>query len=324
MEFGKIFKTIKRIGKITKKKIGSLSFGFLINRKKKVGILGFMKRIPNLIFKKKDPSGLLYKKMGKRKRVAVLGVSVVLLFAAGFAVAGVIGSFSTGDLNKGLVGHWSLDSAHLNSTTNRVDDISGYGNHGTNSGASLTTDRHGQANGAMSFNGEDDYTSFDGTSDYVDLGDINQTEGIARITASAWIYTTANAVNYEGILTKSANAASIGTWALIHNGNSIRFGVYTSSVVNVDAGVNILNGWHHVVGVYDGANAIVYIDGEEKNSGFQTGNINTNDLTVKIGRWTNVESGLYDQAFNGQISNVKIYDRALSGAEVRLLYDKGR
>ena len=93
----------------------------------------------------------IFNKAKKLKKHTIFVISIVFLFVAGFAVAGVIGSFSTGDINKGLVGHWPLDSAHLNSTSNRVDDISGYGNHGTNSGASLTTDRHGQANGAMDF-----------------------------------------------------------------------------------------------------------------------------------------------------------------------------
>ena len=39
--------------------------------------------------------------------------------------------------------------------------MSGNGNHGTVNGATLSTDRHGQANKAYSFDGVDDYIDID-------------------------------------------------------------------------------------------------------------------------------------------------------------------
>ena len=52
-------------------------------------------------------------------------------------------------LDQGLVGWWKFDGD--------ATDSSGNGNDGTVNGATLTTDRHGQASKAYSFDGVDDY-----------------------------------------------------------------------------------------------------------------------------------------------------------------------
>ena len=52
-------------------------------------------------------------------------------------------------LQQGLVAWYSFDG--------NASDMSGNGHHGTVHGASLGTDRHGQANRAYSFDGVDDY-----------------------------------------------------------------------------------------------------------------------------------------------------------------------
>ena len=46
---------------------------------------------------------------------------------------------------NGLAGYWPF--------TGNANDVSGNGNNGTNNGATLTTDRFGNANSAYSFNG---------------------------------------------------------------------------------------------------------------------------------------------------------------------------
>ena len=53
------------------------------------------------------------------------------------------------ELERGLVGWWKFDGDATDSTGN--------GNDGTVNGATLTTDRHGEANSAYSFDGVNDY-----------------------------------------------------------------------------------------------------------------------------------------------------------------------
>jgi hypothetical protein len=54
--------------------------------------------------------------------------------------------------SNGLVGWWPF--------TGNANDLSGFNNHGTVNGATLTTDRFGVANRAYSFDGVNDYIDY--------------------------------------------------------------------------------------------------------------------------------------------------------------------
>jgi hypothetical protein len=79
-------------------------------------------------------------------------------------------------LNKGLVGHWTMSQDSLKGSL--LADKTPYENDGTIYGATFTTDRKGQANKAMSFNGVDDY---------IDCGNNESLDITGAITMSAWI-----------------------------------------------------------------------------------------------------------------------------------------
>lgn len=77
------------------------------------------------------------------------------------------------------------------------------------------------------------------------------------------------------------------------------------------------NLWHHVVGVVDAENILLYVDGDliqtEKED---AGSINTiENLTMGFGIWEGTS-----QYFNGTIDNPRVWNRALSPQEVRNLY----
>ena len=73
---------------------------------------------------------------------------------------------NTTPLQQGLVAWYPFDG--------NASDMSGNGNHGTVNGATLGTDRHGQANMAYSFDGVDDYIVSSGnTFDTQDKGTIS-------------------------------------------------------------------------------------------------------------------------------------------------------
>ena len=293
-----------------------------IFKKQRVGILDFIKRIPILRNRVPQKKSLVFRflsnirkrmesirAMERRKRFAVLGISVIFLLVAGFAVAGVIGSFSTGDINKGLVGHWPLDSTHLNSTTNRVDDIGGYGNHGTNSGASLTTDRHGQANGAM---------SFDGLSNYINCGNGESLKPTTAITVELW--TKVNSTKSLQFCIGYGNTGYSGWWVGLSN-NIVTWNIGNGTAFRrktFDLSPNQL-AWHHIVGTYDNVSVKLYVDGDYKGSLGLAGPINYTGLTAcRIGQ----TEGLHvDRYFNGTIDEVRIYDRALSEPEIEKLYE---
>ncbi len=74
--------------------------------------------------------------------------------------------------------------------------------------------------------------------------------------------------------------------------------------------------WAHIVGTYTSGNRRLYINGNLVNSDSQTGTIATNTNGISIGAYGgyNGSRGYY---YNGEIGLVRVYNRALSAAEVR-------
>ncbi|MFZ0033784.1 MAG: LamG domain-containing protein, partial [Sedimentisphaerales bacterium] len=72
------------------------------------------------------------------------------------------------------------------------------------------------------------------------------------------------------------------------------------------------NVWHHVAGTYDGNEVKLYIDGVLKATTAHSGTIGTNTYNVNIG----TNSQYPERLYNGLIDDVRIYDKALSQAEI--------
>ena len=86
--------------------------------------------------------------------------------------------------SNGLVGYWPFSG--------NANDASSNGNNGTVNGASLTTDRNGNANSAYSYDGVNDYIQVPHSSSISITGDI---------TMSAWVKTNgSNGQNYQTII----------------------------------------------------------------------------------------------------------------------------
>ena len=110
-----------------------------------------------------------------------------------------------------------------------------------------------------------------------------------------------------------------------NNGNSTwQFRVYngTGSTTITDAGIGTIaaNTWYHVVGVYDGANISIYVNGVKTST--TTGTVvyvpNTNSPT-RIGAGTpETAPSLF---LPGSLDNVAIYNSVLSDAKIQSHYD---
>jgi glycerophosphoryl diester phosphodiesterase len=75
-----------------------------------------------------------------------------------------------------------------------------------------------------------------------------------------------------------------------------------------------VNEWLHIVGVYDGSNAMIFLNGEMKDTHSLIGTVNPGQV-ARLG----TSLGSY---FKGSIDNIQIFDRALSDAEIKFLYDE--
>ncbi|MDP2703688.1 MAG: LamG domain-containing protein, partial [bacterium] len=93
---------------------------------------------------------------------------------------------------------------------------------------------------------------------------------------------------------------------------------YTTQVSTTTLSDNV---WYHLVGTYDGANSRLYVNGVQEDSDAQTCTLFNSVTAASIGR-----PGAYTSAisFNGQIDDVRVWNRALSATEVMVLYQSYR
>lgn len=191
-------------------------------------------------------------------------------------------------------------------------DVSGYANDGSLAGATWTT--QGKYAGAL---------SFDGTAGFVNLGNPTSLRVTGSITWSAWVKALANPVDDGQIVAKSGSAAGSVGWQLKTSPDAgpHTFAVAvsangTTNTQRYSTTVRALNTWYHVAGVYNAAAQTldIHVNGA-LNNGVLSGTVPASqfdpNLNVNIGRRT---GGFY---FNGIIDNVRIYNRALTQAEIQ-------
>ncbi len=234
---------------------------------------------------------------------SILAVGVTLLFL-------LLPSFSSAaSLNKpannlGLVGYWSFDDA----SSTKATDSSGNGNTGTltNMATSPSTQASGWNPGKLGKG-----LTFDGVNDSVSLpSTIGFTS--STVTLSAWFKTTDTA---GGIVQHWQNV-TCGYRLIISSGN-LSFTV--SNPANTSLTSSTVNDglWHHAVGTYDGTTMRLYVDGVQVTSGAKSGAIVACAGTGVIGS----DSGVGLLA--ASIDEPRIYNRALTAAQVLALYNAG-
>jgi hypothetical protein len=162
--------------------------------------------------------------------------------------------------------------------------------------------------------------SFNGSSSYVDLGNPALLQLTGSMTWSAWVKAAANPADDGQIVAKS-NDASGWQFKTSPDTGQHTFGVGVAGATNTfvqrySATVRSLNVWYHVAGVYNASARTldIYVNGV-LNNGTLSGTIPASQINsavnVNIGR----RSGGY--YFNGVIDDVRIYNRALSQAEIQ-------
>lgn len=204
-------------------------------------------------------------------------------------------------LDYGLVGYWALDN------TTGMTDLSPSGNNGTANGGiaiGTATNHLGVANKA---------TTFDGTDDYVNVGSGASLQLTSTGTVSLWFKPTIAFSGNTGVQQHFA----CGAREFYFSGSSSLLYYFladdtTSSNSNSSSWGAI---WYHVVATSDGTIVKMYI-----NSVVQTG---TGNATGKnfFYNTTPVTISRSSAGFKGSISDVRIYNHALSQTEITSLYN---
>jgi hypothetical protein len=220
-------------------------------------------------------------------------------------------------LRQGLVGAWcpSLGASGLS-----LIDRSGRNNHGT------LTNMAGQDNWRASGSGV--ALNFDGTNDYVSASAPIVDN---KVTLLAWAYFASVPTNYPMVLQwrQSGSANSVNTFAILHRPAGDTYGGASGSRIMFVANGALVNTtfptvplvaakWNCYCGVFDGTTQSLYVNGVVAGSSGVTSAVSVTSAIrlVEIGNNAALTSDGY---FNGQVDDVRLYNRALTPAEIRLL-----
>lgn len=170
---------------------------------------------------------------------------------------------------------------------------------------------------------------FDGTTSYMEVGTASSIAPDSAITVEAWIKPAAFAVNpwQNTVVSKDGWSAGEGGFVLRCGGNGvISFNIAGKSPSGVSnswkeavspTGAVLLNTWTHVAGTYDGTTIRVFVNGVQVGSLAYAGTIDKNALYVtRIGRLADNQGASQTRYFNGNIDEIRIWERALSAAEL--------
>jgi hypothetical protein len=103
------------------------------------------------------------------------------------------------------------------------------------------------------------------------------------------------------------------------NSNNVQFPNFISDMDSGDGNEMVKGFWWYVTMVHDGTNDIVYVNGQQAKIKPTVGKLNTTARPLCFGS-NPIEGGQY---FIGALDNVKIYNKALTAAEITHLFSTG-
>ena len=208
-------------------------------------------------------------------------------------------------INNGLVAYYPFNG--------NANDESGNGNNGTIFGGTiLTSDRFGNPNKAYSFNGTDAYILIPSSSSL----ESPQT-GFA---VTGWIYINSWDNGWAPFICKTMNTTGNKQYEVLLNQSYIGF--YTSNYPSVSDSVPFafqLSRWYFITVSWNGSTLNVYVDNNLVGTKYAPGTLipDQNPLVFGINPPGSIEH------LNGSLDDIRIYNRALSAAEINALYQEG-
>src|SRR5919197_1558180 len=199
----------------------------------------------------------------------------------------------------GLVAAYSFNNVSGTS----VADLSGNNNAGTTSGA-VATDG-GKYGGAL---------SFDGVNDWITVNDSNSLDLTTGMTLMAWVNPTALAGSWRTVIFKEGGAGSIDYSLYAAESTNKPVGqVYVDGEQNALGTTSLApSTWTHLAVTYDGATLKLYVNGVVAGSKSVSGAITPTTGAPRIGG-----NNIWSEWFQGVIDEVRVYNRALTQAEIQ-------
>ena len=205
---------------------------------------------------------------------------------------------SGGGAPPGLVAAYAFDEA----TGSTLSDASGNGNTGTISGATWTSGRYSYG------------LAFNGSSARVNVQDAPSLDLTSAMTLEAWVKPTTVTSSWRDVIYKGNDnyylmaTSSPGGTARPVGGATIA-GVHQEAFGTVAITANTFT---HLATTYDGSAVRLFVNGTQVASKAATGSIATSTNQLQIGG-----DSIYGQYFAGTIDEVRIYNTALTQAQIQ-------
>ena len=203
----------------------------------------------------------------------------------------------------GLVAAYGLDTG----TGTTITDQSGTGNNGTLTNTTWAGPTQGRYGNALTFNGTN------ASATIPDHPTLDLTTGM---TLEAWVRPTTLGNSWRtAIMKEQAGSMAYGLYA--HGGDSgqkVPLGEIVSGGFRTAAGTTSLsiNTWTHLATTYDGTTLRLFINGVQAGQLPHTGAIVTSTGSLRIGG-----NNIWGEWFEGQIDEIRIYNRALTATELQ-------
>ncbi len=204
---------------------------------------------------------------------------------------------------ESLVGWWKLDGD--------ASDSSGRGNNGEVMNNPKWVD--GRINGALKFDGADDYVS-------LPIGSLIST--LNRSTVMVWVDFSNTGGAWQRIFdfgTDTGNYIYLSPRTDANGPMRVAITAGEGQWSDLDAASGTLaSGWHHVAVVLEPDNLQLYLDGRD------VGNTEPlyvmSDLGVTTNNWLGRSQYFTDAFFNGSLDDLRIYNDALSKEQIAEIY----
>ncbi|MFA5142493.1 MAG: LamG domain-containing protein, partial [Candidatus Woesearchaeota archaeon] len=208
--------------------------------------------------------------------------------------------------DNSLVGYWKFDHNALDSA-------------GSNHGSVIGTTNN------LSGKIKDAY-HFDGNGDYVKIGDVSDMR-VNDLSLCAWIKPENTALDYAGIISKTAYSGDNNRWSMYIFSNKLSAFLKdnNSQVItanNLGSNILLIDRWYYACSVFDrDLNLTIYLDGIKDSS------IKISTANGDLDSTFSLVIGAYEEAtsvrnFNGSIDEVRIWNRSLSAQEISDLYNQ--
>jgi glucose/arabinose dehydrogenase len=200
---------------------------------------------------------------------------------------------------NGLVGAWAFDEGSGTS----LADSSGNSNTGTAAGTTWTTGKYG---GALTFNGA--------PTSWATAPDNNSLDLSNASTLEAWVYPTALGTGWRTVLFKEKPGGMV--YSLYANNGTPSHPLGQLNIggeKNAEGAATLpLNTWSHLAATWNGSTLSLWSNGVLAGTQAVTGTLTNSTGVLRMGG-----DSIWNEWFAGRIDEARIYNRALTQAEIQ-------